>query len=158
MSDKHYHYTTKFNLQYEVIDFEAAKHYLTEDNMTHYLKDELDYLSDKVEDQSNLSVPSSDSIDSITWNLRTPWSGTIDLVTNEPLGEKQLKTISNWVGGQNSDGLGEGFEQQDFAEYFDEESYEMDGGDENDEINSNDYYIMASFDWRNNDYIFEKVK
>ena len=44
-------------------------------------------------------------------------------VDGRELTEQELEKLSDWISGQNSDGLGEGFEQQDFAEsYFNPET------------------------------------
>lgn len=156
MSDKTYHYATKFWLECDVNDLEAARNYLTEDNMTHYLKERLASMLEAYGDPD--VIPNPDFIEDIYWNLYSTDRGTIELITNQPLTEKQLKSISRWVSGQNSDGLGEGFEQQDFACFFDEESYEMDGGEDDESLDPDDYCVTASFDWKNNDYIFSPVK
>ena len=55
---------------------------------------------------------------------------------------------------QNSDGLGEGFEQQSFASYEIEDDYNC-GYDEDEYIEPE--YVMASFDWETNDYEFTLV-
>lgn len=125
-----YTYRTKFNLINPVCDFEAAYEYLNEDDMSTYLKSD-----------SRIDSYVQDSVESITWILVTEDSGYIELQTTNKLSSEQLKSISDWVAGQNSDGLGESFEQRDFASYEDE---------------YNDY-VMASFDWQTNDYLFELV-
>ena len=132
-------YRTYFNLDYDVLDFEEARLYLIEDDMTPFLK-------------NDLPEETKNKIESITWILKTENSGQIDLVTTSKITDKELKTISEWVSGQNSDGLGEGFEQQDFAHYS---VLEMEDND--DEFYSNDDYVMASFDWRSNDYDFTLI-
>jgi hypothetical protein len=60
----------------------------------------------------------------------------VDVKTTEKLGEAGLKDLASWISGQNSDGLGESFEQQAFAE--------REGEDEDD-------WEMVSFDWKTND-------
>jgi hypothetical protein len=65
-------------------------------------------------------------------------------VTHRPLTDEESKQISEWISGQNSDGLGEGFEQQSFAE--------IEGDDENDD------WAMASFDWQTNPCTLVVVK
>ena len=137
-------YRTYFKLTASVNDFEEARNYLSEDDMTQYLKE--DY-----------RCPSSlqGVVISIDWILRDEQSGYIELKTNRELDDKELEWISDWVSGQNSDGLGEGFEQQDFACYNanDYNSYYSDYEDED----SDDDYVMASFDWQTNDYKFELI-
>lgn len=117
-------YRTYFKLNNFVKDIEAAQDYLSDDDMTKYL----------INDSSN-SLKSK--ISSIEWILDTEISGHIDLETTEKLTTEELKNISEWVSGQNSDGIGEGFEQQNFASYWDDE--------------------CASFDWRTNAYKFEEL-
>lgn len=138
-----YYYMTQFLLTYPVNDFDSAVEYLSEDDMTEFLKEHLigynnlPYLAKKVAH--------------IAWQLLFNDCGRIVLVTYEKLSEDELAHISKWVSGQNSDGLGEGFEQQSFAEIYDEDNLE----DEDCEPWPCAY---ASFDWRDNDYIFTEVK
>lgn len=134
-------YRTYFKLTAPVNDFESAYKYLREDNMTTYLLDDDRCKSCK------------DDIHYIRWTLVDDESGYIDLETFRELSEEELDKISDWVSGQNSDGLGEGFEQQDFAYYLDEEFVDEDDSYEDDESN----YIMSSFDWRTNKYKFELI-
>lgn len=140
-----YLYRTYFKLTNDVIDFEEARRYLIEDDMTVYLKD----------DNRRCSPSTGKKIVKIEWILKEVDSGHIDLTTTEELTQAELDNISDWVRGQNSDGLGEGFEQQDFAFYSDEEYEDYD--DENYDYDYDDYTIMASFDWKTNDYKFELV-
>lgn len=132
-------YRTYFNLVAEVKDFEAARQYLIEDDMTDYL----------ITDERGASC--KDKIKSIKWILRDESHGYIDLETTSELTSTELANISDWVSGQNSDGLGEGFEQQDFACYIDEGLTGYDDEEWDDET------IMASFDWETNPYTFELV-
>ncbi len=102
-----YTYRTNFHLNAPVNDYEKAKAYLEEDDMVQYFKDRAnDELRNKVI--------------SIDWVLEDSESGYIQVVTNSVLTDEEQKEISSWITGQNSDGLGEGFEQQPFAEsYYD---------------------------------------
>lgn len=117
-----YTYCTDFTLTNPVNDFEAAQAYLTDDDMTKYWK--------RKHEQSKVIK--------IQWDLTDEQTGHIVVITNDELTSNEANELSNWIRGQNSDGLGEGFEQQDFAwiSYDDEE----DEGE------------MASFDWDTNDY------
>lgn len=135
-----YIYRTYFKLTACVNDFDEAAKYLKEDNMVQYIK-------------GDITVPEDvqTSIISIDWILKELDSGYIELKTNKALSAKELESISEWVSGQCSDGLGEGFEQQDFANYQDEG---LSGYDESD---WDDEWIMASFDWQTNKYIFEFI-
>lgn len=136
-----YIYRTYFKLTACVNDLSAAQEYLTEDDMTVYLKDD-DRISEKVRN----------AVEKIEWVLKDEDSGYIELTTNEALSATELKEVSEYVSGQNSDGLGEGFEQQDFAYYEDEG---LEGYAESDWDNET---IMASFDWQSNEYIFEFIR
>lgn len=134
-------YRTYFKLLAEVNDFEAARQYLIADDMTKYLIDD------------DCCSSCKDKIKSIKWILRDESHGYIDLETTAELTSLELDSISDWVSGQNSDGLGEGFEQQDFACY-DDSDYD-DYYDDEDEGNSyGDTSVMASFDWQINSYKF----
>jgi len=127
-------YLTRFKLEVAVPVVEANR-YLQEPNMTEYLISDLkDYRK----------VDWYEAIEFIQWSMYLTGQysdkGYILLVTNKELTQAQLDVISDWVSGQNSDGLGEGFEQH-FSEY-DEES---------------DYEEIASFDWMTNKYKFHKL-
>lgn len=140
---KKFYYTTKFNLIKDIQDlhaFYAAQEYLTEDDMLQYF-----------------DSPFKEDILSIVWDLKTINSGIIELVTKRELTESELKVVSDWVSGQNSDGLGEGFEQQWFAEIYDDVEY-TDYDEETGEsysYNEKEYVGSASFDWKTNKYLFE---
>lgn len=131
-------YETNFTLLEPVIDFDAATAYLAEDRM-------LDYFDDK-------SI--AKKLESIDWVLSDEQSGKIIVLANEALSEDECAIISRWISGQNSDGLGEGFEQQDFAEYdenrFDEYGNKVNIWDLDDDYEEN--WVMASFDWQTNAY------
>ena len=136
-----YVYRTYFTLVACVNDLSAAQVYLTEDDMTVYLKDD-----------NRIPENVRNAVEKIEWHLTDECSGNIELQTNRALSADELKPISEFVSGQNSDGLGEGFEQQEFANYEDEG---LEGYDESDWDNE---WIMASFDWKTNEYIFEFVR
>ena len=137
-----YIYRTYFTLTACVNDVSAAREYLTHDDMTQYLK-------------NNKRIPEDikNAVEKIEWHLKDEDSGNIELTTNRALSDTELKPISNWVSGQNSDGLGEGFEQQEFANYQDTQSDY--GYDDDNDYYEDDSYVMASFDWQTNDYKFE---
>jgi len=135
-------YRTYFKLEYPVLDINDAQEYLSEDDMTKYLKDD-----------NRISQSTRNSVTNIAWILQDEQSGYIELETTVELSDLELMSISNWVSGQNSDGLGEGFEQQGFANYQIDDGWG--NGDEYDA--DSDIWIMASFDWRTNDYKFELV-
>ena len=137
-----YIYRTSFCLKYEVNDLDAAREYLTEDNMTKYLVNDIDF---------------AEAIENIVWNLVTGDCGYIELTTNRELTENELDKVSDWVRGQNSDGLGEGFEQQWFAETWEDVEY-TDYDEETGEYyteTEREYCGMASFDWLTNKYKFK---
>lgn len=135
-------YETKFTLEYPVTDIERAKDYLTSDNMTTFLLEQ-----DFVKDSEH-----ANDILHIEWVLQDSQSGVIRLNTKCELPEALLKNISSWIRGQNSDGLGEGFEQQDFANYPIDDEFDL---DEDEYVESD--YVMASFDWDSNEYTLELV-
>ena len=159
MSDKLFSYRTEFHLECPINGYEnieAAREYLS-DKMETYLKSHVDYDHEKGE---TTIVP--DDIEQIRWVLREDGDGGfISLLTTRDLSEKELKYISEWVRGQNSDGLGEGFEQQEFALYvpcdYDDYCDDYDDPDECDCSRENCPNAgMCSFDWMTNDYIFSK--
>ena len=124
-----YKYSTDFNLFCRVNDQEAAQEYLdnSSDEMLTILKENILYVGSVTE--------------SIKWILDDSESGHIEVITTQELSEDDLSYLSRWVNEQHSDGIGEGFEQQDFAVGLDDE------GDE----------AIASFDWDTNDYPFERI-
>lgn len=136
-----YIYRTYFNLDADVLDIDEAQKYLSEANMVQYLKGD-----------SRISEDVQNNIESIDWILRTTNSGYIELKSKRLLNNKELESISDWVLGQCSDGIGEGFEQQSFA------CYEDASLDDYDEADWDNECIMASFDWKSNNYIFEFVR
>ena len=74
-----------------------AKDYLGEDNMLEYYD----------------GAQKSD-IKSIEWCLEKQQSGRVYIDTTARLTKAGLNDLKSFIDGQNSDGLGEGFEQQDF--------------------------------------------
>lgn len=49
--------------------------------------------------------------------------GKVDVELNEPLTMEEVEQIKEYICGQNSDGLGEGFEQREIRIGYDEEIY-----------------------------------
>ena len=113
-------YRTNFRLMAPVTDMNKANKYLHEDDMTQFIDSDLD-----------------DCVMHIEWTLINNEQGYIEVRTNDSLSIDDSEKISEWIRCQCSDGLGEGFEQQDFAFYIDDEL---------------DDYVCASFDWQTNDY------
>ena len=74
-----------------------AKEYLLADDMTEYY-----------------DGAQSEYIRSIKWVLEGDQSGVIYIETCARLNRQGLSELKSWIDGQNSDGLGEGFEQQEF--------------------------------------------
>lgn len=147
-------YSTTFNLRHPVNDLQAAQSYLDDGMMTPIIKGD-----------SGIDAFTRDAITQISWNLANEESGTIDIETTRELGEDELGALSRWISGQNSDGLGEGFEQQEFANTFLADEYELEYGFyEDDEYyqnydppNEDDYWVMSSFDWTSNKYPLERI-
>ena len=78
--------------------------------------------------------------------------GCITVQTAGPLTEEEEQDLKEWISGQNSDGLGEGFEQREVARYKEEnEEWVEDDEDEDGgyyETNDVDYYVYGQFWWR----------
>lgn len=126
-----YKYQTRFNLLAAVLDIDAAQAYLSKDDMLEYFDNEA--IKRKLK--------------SIDWILEDDVSGYIEVISNEELSDDELEEIADYIKGQNSDGLGEGFSSQDFANY-DANLYNL-SGEEIREYEDDDYeedWIMASFD------------
>lgn len=137
-------YKTDFYLSNSVCDLGAAQDFLEEDDMTQYLKADFPELAK--------------DIILIKWNLVKEDRGNIELHTSREFTKEELDKISEWVVGQNADGLGESFEQRDFA-YYDSNAeskrlgYQFATEEEEDE----EYWVMCSFDWQSNKYEFERI-
>lgn len=138
-------YRTNFKLIAPVLDIKKANECLHEYEMAEYLPDWCHEVENYDDGFRGRRV-----VESIEWTLDTESEGHIDLVTCRDLSEDELAKISEWVSGQNADGLGESFEQQPFASYRDP--------DWDDEDDYEDSYVMASFDWETNDYIFTPLE
>ena len=79
----------------------------------------------------------------IEWDLLNEDAWQVTVVTHHELTPAQSAGLSEWISGQNSDGLGEGFEQQPFAEH----------GSDNDEE-----WSTSSFDWLHNPCTLKLIK
>lgn len=111
----------------------AAQAYLQNDDMTQYLE----------------GLP----VERIQWYLDSDGHNYyVEAITSRLLRPSELENLSSWVSGQNSDGLGEGFEQQDFAE----ERYDVEYEDDEDEYDT-DGYRMISFDWETNNSVLRQI-
>lgn len=135
MTVRGFKYVTTGKLTGVVNDLEAARTYLTEDDMTQHLD-------------------VAPAVIDIRWNLKDDGqSYEVIALAYEELLPYEMDQLAMWVNGQNSDGLGEGFEQQDFACLEEEEGYA-----EDDEILEERYDLYASFDWKTNPNKFVKVE
>lgn len=120
-----------------------AMAYLVQDDMTQYL------LDPTWGEQELIGV-----VEHVRWQLN-PDGHTwyVEALTTRELTEGENRALAQWVSGQNSDGLGEGFEQQDFAwnkcegcEACDENPWDDCGEG-----------VMTSFDWQTNELSWERV-
>lgn len=140
-----YAYKTNFYLSNEVLDICGANDFFEEENenMTKCLKSDFSKISDK--------------IIKIEWKLTKADQGIVVLNTEEKLSKETLNEISGWIQGQNSDGIGENFEQEYFASYTEREWDQSRGYNlsyEDDE-NNGDCLTVCEFDWRTNQYELE---
>ena len=100
-------YETTFSLRRPVSDFQEASDYLSEDDMVQYL------------DASDVpDAEQRNAIVSIDWILEKRTGGKVVMKSKIRLTDEVLNQVSEFVRGQNSDGLGEGFEQQEFGASF----------------------------------------
>jgi hypothetical protein len=112
-----------------------AQDYLRQDNMAQYLDE-----------------PLRSAVVRLEWNLHNDGHNYhVEAICNRELTEDELSDLSDEVSGQNSDGLGEGFEQQDFAEITTEDANYFD----DDETDAE--YSMISFDWKTNKLPWTRV-
>ena len=106
-----------------------AQEYLQEDDMAQYL-----------------DPPLKGVVEVLTWTLHSDGHNyQVDAFALRELTEAELAQLAREVSGQNSDGLGEGFEQQDWAWSGEDEDEEWEGA-------------MISFDWETNDSSFTRIK
>ncbi len=129
-------------------DIALAQTYLTADDMTQYLDESLEGV-----------------VARIRWELSTNGEDyKVEAICVRELTDDEQRVLSEWVSGQNSDGLGEGFEQQDFAEIKNDAEQDCPNCDgsgcneddsECDRCDGHGYfdteqYAMCSFDWMTN--------
>lgn len=107
--------------------------------MTKYLKDD-----------NRIPEDVRNAAEQIEWRLKDESSGFVELSTNKALSSTELKYISKFASGQVSDGLGPGFEDQDFANYVEEGLEGFENSSWDDEV------IKVMFEWPN-EYIFEFI-
>jgi len=127
-------------------NLEAAQRYLREDSK-----------GAPINMQQYLDPPLAGVVELLEWSLEGDGrSYTVTAFASRELDEAELKQLASEVSGQNSDGLGEGFEQQDFA--WD------DAGDCGDCKDCEEGYScgmdegrMISFDWQTNNSRFERL-
>ena len=80
-------------------DVSKAQDYLTRDDMTQYVDEDL-----------------KGTVERVQWRLDGNGRDyEVEVFALRELTDDESKRLSEWISGQNSDGLGEGFEQQDFA-------------------------------------------
>ena len=130
-------YKADFYLTDYVNNLQEAQRYLTEDNMLTYLVDELKYQGREA---------TANKLQRVEWILQSEINGRIEVEAAAELTTVERAIISEWIRGQCSDGLGEGFEQQRFACYGEEVEYSEDYEDEYCDEH------WARFDWETNDY------
>lgn len=101
-------YIREFKLRVGVDDLKAANEYLQWDKMLRYFDE----------------GPLKEKLISVEWELKTPKTGEVTVIASSELTDEEIKEIEKEIDGQNSDGLGEGFCQQDFI--ISEEMYSDD--------------------------------
>ena len=120
-------YIAYFDLDGTPEDYVGACEYLEEDEMLNYY-----------------DGPGKEKIKCIDWCLTGTWSyssGFVLVDTYDELTEEESAAITNFSRGQNSDVLGEGFEQNFY--YLDDYDTDEDG---------NPIERMCCFDWPDNNY------
>lgn len=121
----YFKYKTVAKLSLPVTDFLEAKEYLRDDNMLQYL------------DDSRLA----ENLEDIYWDLVNPNTVEIGVVSKKMLSPSERYTLSRFISSQNSDGIGDGFRNQDFA--FHDTGKEI---------------LLSEFDWQTNPYVLREVK
>lgn len=147
-----YTYSTPFEFTNPLPDgkaFHDARRYLDSSNVPTKDCPSMSYFLRK-------SVPEAEKLGlNVAWRLGSPEGGSIEVESPEELEPETLSKISRWISGQNSDGLGEGFEQQDFAIIDDGDDRSWDDDEDYDPYDpwSDDGTECVSFDWQDNDYM-----
>lgn len=134
-------YRTGGKLTNPVNDLDAARQYLRSDDMTEYVGyagDGMDLLVHHIE-----------------WDLLNDQEWEVRVTTTRRLTQEESTSLSEWISGQNSDGLGEGFEQQAFADCWPRDRW---GNIDEDVEDPEDGGWMASFDWQENRCLLDFVK
>lgn len=142
---KTYLYGCDFYLAAGVSDLRKAQDFLDED-----FDLMLDLFNEDVngEYRSNKNVSTDSPIINWRWYLTDESSGYFIYETNRELTKEELENLGEGTTGQAADGLGEGFEQQEWAcytVYYDEYGDEVDQWDDYEEEED----VMASFNWQN---------
>jgi hypothetical protein len=127
-------YRASGKLDHPVSDLAAAREYLDEPMEDYVYPDAL-----------------KEAVFTIRWDLSDEDTWFVLVYTHRALTPEESTELSSWISGQNSDGLGEGFEQQRFAEF--EPKYNR-WGDRDDEEDPE----YASFDWQTNDCSLTLIK
>ena len=72
------------------------------------------------------STTAQTKLQSMIWGFESVGGclyGKVDVTLSEELTEEEIEAVKDYICGQNSDGLGEGFEQQEIRISYDEEIY-----------------------------------
>lgn len=108
-----YVYQTNFTLTHAVNDYEEAKAFLDEANdegITDTLQSDITFDSEYGDAPNDFS----DKIESVRWSLDTANTGHITLQTNTALTEEEKTYISEWINGQQTQGIGDDFKEEPF--------------------------------------------
>lgn len=98
--EDYYEIDNMFLLEYQDDIQEAVECYQSIDDMAQFFK-----RSDSVKEKLASAVWSVDEVDGKLY-------GRVNVRLKEPLTEEETNILKEWITGQNSDGLGEGFEQR----------------------------------------------
>ena len=150
MNHQFYQYRMNFSLTDNVTDFYDANDYLHDDDMTQYFTCE--YRDEEMQAMKNILAH-------VEWSLTDVNEGHIDVITSAPLSDHQISLVMDEISGQNSDGLGEGFEQQDFANYTEYEEYDCEWieptFDDDGEVIEEGHY-ESPYGWEDDSYYTEE--
>ena len=147
-----YLYGCPFYLEAGVDDIDEAQDYLDDD---HDLM--LDLFNEDIngEYRSHRNVSNDSPLINWRWYLKDNSSGYFIYETSRELTKEELENLGEGTTGQAADGLGEGFEQQEWASYtiyYDEYGDEVSQYDDYEEEED----VMASFNWKT-DYVIKPL-
>ena len=106
-------YVASFDLDNIIPDLDGAF-----EEATAFLRENSEGIAQYVYGNADDGQPLNEIVTKAEWSLASDERGNITIQTTRELTTNEIKEVSEWLAGQCSDGIGESFEQQDFACYY----------------------------------------